>query len=303
MTDPSGATVAGASVKLVNEGTRVEFATTTSAAGTYAFEAVQPGSYELSVEATGFRRFVSNANQVNIGAPATINARLEVGSLTEQVVVEAAAETVQTSTSGNFGNLLTEQMLTDLSVVTTRGRNPLNLVFTQPGVVSGANTGGGSHVHGARDRAWNYTLDGIDLNEASQGGSETTSFRVNPDMLSEMRMITGNSTAEFGRNSGAQVAMITKSGSNEFHGNGFWFYRTPRLSANEWENNLAGVGKTQLQQNIFGGGIGGPIVKNKTFFYFQIQALRARSSTLTTRTVYTSQALSSSHHSYGFSAV
>ena len=142
-------------------------------------------------------------------------------------------------------------------------------------------------MHGARDRAWNYTLDGIDVNDSSQGGSETTSFRVNPDMLSEMRVLTGNTTAEYGRNSGGQVAMVTRSGTNEFHGNGFWFYRTPRLNANEWENNLDNVGKAQLQQNIFGGGIGGPIVKNKTFFFFQIQALRARSSTLTTRTVYT----------------
>src|SRR5262249_43986912 len=81
-----------------------------------------------------------------------------------------------------------------------------------------------------------------------------------------------------------------RSGSNEFHGDGFWFYRTPRLNANEWENNLNRVGKAQLQQNVFGGGIGGPVFKNKTFFFFEIQALRARSSTLTNRTVYTEQA-------------
>ncbi len=288
--DPSGSAVAVAAVKLTNEASRIAFTTQTSDAGAFAFEALQPGSYELEVEAAGFRRFVSRANRVTIGQPATINARLDIGAVTEQVVVEASAEAVQTSSSGNFGNLLTQQALTDLTVVGTRGRNPLNLVFTQPGVVSGANTGGSSHVHGARDRAWNYTLDGIDLNEASQGGSETTSFRVNPDMLSEMRIMTGNGTAEFGRNSGGQVAMVTRSGGNEIHGNGFWFYRTPRLNANEWENNLDRVGKAQLQQNIFGGGIGGPIRKNRTFFYFQTQALRARSSTLTTRTVYTEQA-------------
>ena len=192
--------------------------------------------------------------------------------------MQSAAEAVQTSTSGNYGNLISGTAVKDLPIVGSRGRNPLDLVVTQPGVVSGAPTGGGIYVHGARDRAWNYTLDGIDVNDSSQGGSNTTSFRVNPDMLDEMRILTGNNTAENGRNSGGQVAMVTRSGTNDFHGDGFWFYRTPRLNANEWQNNLDNLGKAQLQQNIYGGGIGGPIVKNKTFFFVQIQALRARSS-------------------------
>ncbi|MCX6622561.1 MAG: carboxypeptidase regulatory-like domain-containing protein, partial [Acidobacteria bacterium] len=229
--DPSSATVAGASVSLINEGTRNTFTTTTSASGTYIFEAVQSGSYELNVETAGLRKFVSRSNRVAIGQPTTINVRMEIGTVNDSVEVLASAEVVQTSNSGNFGNLVTQQQVMDLPVVTTRGRNPLNLVFMQPGVVSGANTGGSSHVHGARDRAWNYTLDGIDVNDSSQGGSETTSFRVNPDMLTEMRVLTGNNTAEYGRNSGGQVAMVTRSGSNQFHGSGFWFYRTPRISA------------------------------------------------------------------------
>ena len=288
--DPTGAAVAGAKVQLINEATKTTFSTQSSDVGAYVFEAVQPASYTIVVEAAGFKKFTSRSNVVTIGQPATVNVSLEVGDLSQQIEVESTVEAVQTSTSGNFGNLISQQALADLTVITTRGRNPLNLVFMQPGVVSGSNTGGGSHVHGARDRASNYTLDGIDVNDSSQGGSETTSFRVNPDMLSEMRVLTGNTTAEYGRNSGGQVAMVTRSGANEFHGAGFWFYRTPRLNANEWQNNLDNVGKAQLAQNIFGGGIGGPIVKNKTFFFFEIQALRARSSTLTTRTVYTEQA-------------
>jgi hypothetical protein len=289
--DATGAVVPGVTVKLINEGTRVTFDTKTSASGTYVFEAVQPGSYELDAEATGFRTSTSVGNLVSIGQPATINVKLEVGAISDRVEVEASAEVVQTGTSGNYGNLVSEQAVQDLPIVGTRGRNPLDLIYTQPGVVNGNGmTGGGVFVHGARDRAWNYTLDGIDVNDSSQGGSNTTSFRVNPDMLDEFRVLTGNGTAEYGRNSGGQVAMITRSGSNVFHGDGFWFYRTPRLNANEWQNNLAGVGKAQLQQNIFGGDIGGPVIKNKTFFYFEIQALRARSSTLTTRTVFTATA-------------
>ncbi len=288
--DSSGAIVPGASVKLINEGTRVTFETKTSAAGAYVFEAVQPGEYELDVEASGFRTFTSRNNVVSIGQPSTVNVKLEVGALTDKVEVQAATETVQTSTSGNYGNLVTSMAVMDLPIVGTRGRNPLDLVVMQPGVVSGAPTGGGIYVHGARDRAWNYTLDGIDVNDSSQGGSNTTSFRVNPDMLDEFRVLTGNNTAEYGRNSGGQVAMVTRSGTNDFHGDGFWFYRTPRLNANEWQNNLDNLGKAQLQQNIFGGAVGGPIIRNRTFFFVEIQALRARSSAATARTVYTATA-------------
>src|SRR5258708_23860333 len=135
--DSSGAVVPTAAVKLVNEGTRVTFNTTTSAAGTYVFEAVQPGSYELDVEAPGFRQFTSAANLVTIGQPATVNVRLEVGAVSEKVEAQATAETVQTGTSGNYGNLVTRQQVMDLPIVGSPGRNPLALVLFQPGVVSG----------------------------------------------------------------------------------------------------------------------------------------------------------------------
>jgi hypothetical protein len=288
--DATGAVVPNATVKLINEGTRVTFQTNTSNAGAYFFEAVQPGEYEVDVEANGFRKFTSHNNSVNIGQPATVNVKLEVGSLVDTVTVEASAEAVHTSSSGNYGNIMSGEAVADLPIVGTRGRNPLDLVIAQPGVVSGAPTGGGIYVHGARDRSWNYTLDGIDINDSSQGGSNSTSFRPNPDMLDEFRVLTGNNTAEYGRNSGGQVAMVTKSGTNEYHGDGFWFFRTPRLNANEWQNNLDNLGKAQLEQNIFGGGVGGPVIKNRTFFFVEIQGLRARSSTLTTRTVYTDSA-------------
>jgi hypothetical protein len=288
--DATGAVVPGVTVKLVNEGTRVTFDTKTSATGTYVFEAVQPGSYELDVEAAGFRTSISTGNLVTIGQPATINVKLEVGAIADKVEVQATAEMVQTGTSGNYGNLVSEQAVRDLPIVGTRGRNP------------------GSHLHAARrgERQWDDGRRSFRARRArprvelharryrrerlEPGRIDTTSFRVNPDMLDEFRVLTGNGTAEYGRNSGGQVAMVTRSGSNAFHGDGFWFYRTPGLNANEWQNNLAGVGKAQLQQNIFGGDIGGPVIKNKTFFYFEIQALRARSSTLTTRTVFTATA-------------
>jgi hypothetical protein len=288
--DGTGALVPNATVRLTNEGTNATFTTASSEAGTFGFEALQPGTYTVTVEAAGFKKFTSKGNLVTIGQPMTLRVTLEVGELTQAVEVAAVAETVQTSSSGNFGNLLTGDLIRELPIVGTRGRNPLDLVTRQPGVVSGANTGGGVHVHGARDRAWNYTLDGIDSNETSAGGSNFSPLRTNPDSLAEFRVITGNTTAEFGRNSGGQVAMVTRSGTNEIHGSLFWFYRTPRLNANEWENNLNRLGKRQFVQHIPGGSIGGPIIKNRTFYFGNLQVLRARESAQVDRTVYTQAA-------------
>ncbi len=289
--DPSGAAVANATVKLTNEATGATFTTTTTSSGAYTFEAVQPGKYEVSAEAPGFRRFVSRGNAVTIGQPATVNITLEVGSVTESVTVNAVAEAVQVSTSANVGNTIEEKTIKDLPIVGTRGRNPLGLVDLQPGVIdTQAITGGAVVVFGARDRAWNFTLDGIDNNESSSGGSNFAPLRTNPDSLAEFRVITSNPSAEYGRSSGAQVAMITKSGSNEFHGGAFEFYRTPRLNANEWQNNFNSIGKRQFQQHIFGGDVGGPIVKNRTFFFVNVQGLTALSTTAVTQMVYTQQA-------------
>src|SRR5262249_2036226 len=150
----------------------------TSPSGNYVFDALQSGTYTVSVEARGFKRFVSKGNEVTIGLPTTVNITLEVGALTEKVEVVSAYEPVQTSASGNIGNLLSSKVIQDLPMVGTRGRNPLDLTLGQPGVVSGANTGGGTHVNGARDRAWNFTLDGIDTNETSAGGSRFSPLRA-----------------------------------------------------------------------------------------------------------------------------
>src|SRR6266567_1878022 len=128
--DSSGAVVPNATVKLINEGTRVTFDTKTAASGAYAFEAVQIGSYTLNVEASGFRKFSTTGNAVTIGQPTTINVKLEVGTLIDTVEVSSQAETVQTSTSGNYGNLISGAQVKDLPIVGSRGRNPLDLVVT-----------------------------------------------------------------------------------------------------------------------------------------------------------------------------
>ncbi|HYN84927.1 MAG TPA: TonB-dependent receptor [Pyrinomonadaceae bacterium] len=290
VTDQSGAVVEDAAVTLTNEETKVSFNTRTTSSGNYVFESVQVGLYTVTVEKTGFKRFVAPGTRVNVNQPATVDAALEAGDITESVTVQAAAELVQTSSSGNFGNTVEQRTLETLPIVGVRGRNPLGLINLQPGVVSGANTGGGVHVHGSRDRAFNFTLDGIDINESSAGGSNFTPLRPNPDSVEEFQVVTGNFTAELGRSSGAQVTLITRSGTNDFHGNLFEFYQTPRFIANEYNNNVNGTPRGQFVQHIFGGSVGGPIIKNKTHFFTNLQLLRTSQSIARTRTVLTQTA-------------
>jgi Carboxypeptidase regulatory-like domain/TonB-dependent Receptor Plug Domain len=303
VTDQSGGTVPDATVTLTNEGTNVSFTTQTTGSGAYVFDSVQVGVYSVTVEKQGFRRFVSTSNQVNVNQPATVDVVLEVGGIADVVTVESTAERVQTSTSGNIGNTVEQRSLEALPIVGERGRNPLQFVSLQPGVIgngragTGGNTGGNVHVHGARDRAFNFTLDGIDINESSAGGSNFTPLKPNPDSIEQFQVVTSNFTAELGRSSGAQVSPVTRSGTDEFHGTLFELYRTPAFNANEYENTIAGRGRGQFVQHIFGGSLGGPVLlpgydgrEKKTYFFTNLQMLRASQSILVTRTVYTAQA-------------
>ncbi|HJP93152.1 MAG TPA: carboxypeptidase regulatory-like domain-containing protein [Pyrinomonadaceae bacterium] len=301
--DANGAAIAAAMVTLTNEATGVSFNTETSDSGTYAFDLVQVGKYTVTVEKQGFKKFISQANPVNVNLPATINATLETGTVTETVTVQAGAEQVQTSTSGNIGSTIEQHTLESLPIVGTRGRNPLDLLNFQPGVVFGGNTGGAVNVNGSRDRAFNFTLDGIDINESTAGGSNFTPLRPNPDSVQEFQVVTSNFTAELGRSSGAQVTLVTRSGSNDFHGNVFEYYRTPRLDAKSYPVTIAGLPKDQFVQHIFGGSLGGPLynpgfgegtkggwLRDKAFFFVNLQLLRAYDTALVTRTVYTQAA-------------
>jgi hypothetical protein len=288
--DKNGAAVAGATVTLTNDANGISLTTQTTDSGSYTFDLIQVGSYTVAIEKQGFKKFLSAHNIANVNQPLAVNATLQVGDMAEVVQVSAAAETVQTSTSGNIGTVIEQRVLESLPIVGTRGRNPLDLLNFQPGVVFGGNTGGAVNVHGSRDRAFNFTLDGIDINESTAGGSNFTPLRPNPDSLEQFQVVTSNSTAELGRSSGAQVTMVTRSGTSEFHGNAFEYYRTPRLDAKSYPVTIAGTAKEQFVQNIFGGSVGGPIIKNKLFFFTNLQLLRAYDTALVTRTVYTAQA-------------
>ncbi|MBL8190319.1 MAG: carboxypeptidase regulatory-like domain-containing protein [Acidobacteria bacterium] len=290
VTDQNGGAVSGATVTLKNEATGVAFTTTSASSGAYAFDLIPAGTYQVTVEKSGFKKFITTGNVVQINQPATINVAMQVGDVSASVTVEAAADVVQTGTSGNIGSTINQKTLESLPIVGLRGRNPLDLLNFQPGFVNGANTGGGNHVHGSRDRAFNYTLDGIDVNETSAGGSNFTPLRMNPDSLQEFQLVTGGFTAELGRSSGAQVTMVTRSGTNEIHGNAFEFYQTPRFNARTYPSTINNTPKEQFVQHIFGGSLSGPIIKNKLFYFANLQMLRSYDTALVTRTVYTQSA-------------
>ncbi|MDQ2856476.1 MAG: Plug and carboxypeptidase regulatory-like domain-containing protein, partial [Acidobacteriota bacterium] len=188
--DANGGAVVGTTVTLTNEATGISFTTETSQSGTYAFDLVQVGRYTLTFEKLGFKKVLSKGNDINVNQPATINASLEPGGVNETVTVAATAEQVQTGTSGNIGSTIDQKTLEGLPIVGTRGRNPLDLLNFQPGVVIGGNTGGGVSVNGSRDRAFNFTLDGIDINESTAGGSNFTPLRPNPDSVQEFQVVT-----------------------------------------------------------------------------------------------------------------
>jgi hypothetical protein len=289
VTDKTGALVPGATVTATNEGTNISFATKSSQSGVYSFENIQVGRYTITIETAGFKKFVSIHNLLQIAQPITVNIALEIGAVSETVSVDAVAELVQTSTPGNIGNVVDSQAVLNLPMVDSKGRNPLDLISFQPGVVTGANAGQGVYVHGARDTAWNYTLDGIDANENSHPGGNFSPIHENPDMIAEFRVVTGSPTAELGGASGGQVTMVTKSGTNQFHGAGFFYYQTPALRANPVNNKVTipFIGRPQWVQKIPGGSIGGPIIKNKTFFFVNVQRLTTLRTAKETATVYT----------------
>jgi len=297
--DPSGAVIQGASVSLANEATNVSVNTVTTSTGTYVFDGISPGTYSLTITAAGFATYFSPHNVLTIAAPMVINATLKVGNTSEKVNVVAGAELVQTENAGDLGALVDQRALETLPIVGSRGRSPLDLLEVSiPGVVdggplnsTGANIeGGGVYVNGSRDRAWNYTLDGIDINETSAPGSNFAPLRTNPDSIEGFRVITGSANAEFGVTSGGQVILATRPGTNQFHGDVFWYYQTPGLNANDPANKENGIGRPQFVQHIPGFSVGGPIFKNKTFFFVNTQLLHASQDFTVNSLVYTQQA-------------
>jgi hypothetical protein len=259
--DPSGAVVGGADVSVTNDSTGVVYRSVTNEVGLYSFAAMTAGSYTVSVEIPGFKTAKRTAVTLNVGTPAVQNFTLEVGSTGETVSVEAAAMTVST-TSATLGNIIEHITITSLPL---NGRNPLNLIVLEPGVVQTGSTG--VNVNGMRAQSGNVTIDGIEANEASNPTPVNNVFRINPDNVQEFKVTTSNPTAEEGRNAGLNVTMATRSGGNDFHFNLSESFRNTVLNANEAFANALNNPRTNIKSNQYSIDFEGPIKKGKTFIY------------------------------------
>ncbi len=259
--DTSGAVIPGSSVTLTNEATGITQKQTTTDAGLYAFPAITVGAYSVKVESTGFKTAVRSGNVIQVGTPAVVDVQLEVGTSAEVINVAASAEVLQTS-SATIGNVVEQKAIVNLPL---NGRNPLNLLIYEAGVVQ--RSGNTVSVNGSRTSAGNVTIDGIEANESTNPNPTSNLFRLNPDNVQEFKVTTSNPSAEEGRNSGANVSIATRSGTNEFHGTMLEFFRNTSLNAQEFYANAQGQKKPLIQLNQYGVEVGGPIRKNKTFFF------------------------------------
>ena len=285
VTDNSGALVPNATVTVKNLGTNLTRTQPTSASGQYSFTLLPLGSYSVSVEATGFKTFTAPRITIAAGDRARVNATLEVGAINEMVEVTAESVGLQTD-SATVGGLLTSTAVQDLPV---NARNFVRLVQLTPGITEGKQLAelGGTRVddrretnsasaNGQDEGANNWMLDGMDNNDRNIG---TIVVKPSIDALEEVKVDTSLYPAEVGRAGGAVVNMITRSGSNAFHGSVFEYVRNDIFDAKDFFNKeqagnpLAGQ-KPPFHQNQFGASVGGPIVKDKTFFFADYEGFR-----------------------------
>jgi Carboxypeptidase regulatory-like domain len=282
--DPNGGLVAGATVEAVNAQTGEKRTTTTSDAGTYNITNLPVGTYKLSASATGFGQGTADV-QVSVAFTTEANIALPVGGATATVVVSSGSD-VSTQLNTNdqqLSTLIDNKKIMDLPLL---NRDPNGLILLAPGVTQTQTGLGGFSVNGQRERNNNFLVDGIDNNDADVPGIAGGAATPNIDATQEFRVLTSQFNAEFGRNTGAIINVATKNGTNDFHGSAYMYYRSQRFAA----RNFFDAERQPLQRKQFGGSIGGPIFKDRAFFFFNYEGDRSLSSSTENRTVPSAQA-------------
>ena len=282
--DPSGGVVSDADVRVTNQRTNEVRTVKTGADGTYIVPLLPPGGYRVDIDAKGFAHLTVSSVLVGVTETTVTNVTLKVGSESAAIEVKATPPIVETSTNA-LGDVVTTAQLEALPLV---NRNYTQIMTLSAGVIAGVTDaaelgrgsggqiptteGQGQNVNGARASDINFRMDGVDVNDYDASG-----FGVpipNPDTLQEFKVQTGMYDAEYGRDAGANVNLVTKTGSNEFHGNLFEFWRNDVLNANDFFFNQNGVPRPELKQNQFGGTLGGPVIKDKILFFGSYQGTR-----------------------------
>src|SRR5215471_17194845 len=285
--DVSGAMIPNAKVVAINNQTKDATDATTNASGVYVLPALRPGTYTLTVEAGGFSKTTVSDIELAVSATVAQDVKLELGKLTEVIEVKANAVAV-TTTDAQVSSVVS---MRDIDTLPQLARTPITLAIFQPGVQisqNGSNTGTDtsfSHVNGLRQGSNNSTLDGIDVNDSTVPRLGLSLTANNTDSVEEFRVVTEGGKAEYGRNAGGQVELITRSGTNAVHGSNFDYIRNQALNANDFFSNKSGVAKPMFIQNIFGGSFGGPIRRNKLFIFGNYQGRRTHQAISRVRTV------------------
>ena len=295
ITDPKGSVIPGASLTLSNPDTGFLRTTKTNDQGIYQFLQVPPATYELTVVASGFATKKQTNVVLMVNTPAALDVPMQVASTQTILEVVSTAPLVNTQ-EASLGHAFNSDQI---SYLPFEGREATSILSLQPGVtftgngsnISAASDSRSGSVNGARSDQTNVTLDGVDDNDQTQGLAFTGALRATLDSLQEFRVTTSNATADAGRSSGGQVALVTKSGTNNIHGTAYWYYRPPFGAANDWFNENAEVSQGLpnkppfLLRNTFGATFGGPIQKNRLFYFLAYEGQRTRENLQVTRVV------------------
>lgn len=291
ITDPSGATVAGAEVVLTNTSTGIARSFTTLQNGMYAFPFLDPGTYSITTKVTGFKTAVQKDILVRVAADQRVDMTLELGEVTQTVEATAVAAQVE-SVSSTLGTTVDNKKVADLPL---NGRNIYALLNIIPGSSLGGPNGAGIQatnpvINGTRPRGNSFTVDGVGVNQENSGtsGGAGVTYQPQLDAIAEFRILTSNYSAEYGRAMGGVVSLSLKSGTNQFHGSLFEYLRNDKFDA---RNFFAAptARKPVLRYNQFGVAVGGPIIKNRLFFFSNAEWTKRRSQSVTTSSVPTAQ--------------
>jgi Carboxypeptidase regulatory-like domain/TonB dependent receptor len=274
--DQTGAALPGVTVTAKNQSTDVPYVTTSNEAGNYTITSLPVGTYVVTAELQGFRTVTTNPVTLEAKQVARLDIKLMVGQVQENVLVEGVSPILQTETT-TVGEVISGSTVQTLPL---NGRNTAQLTLLLPGTMTynprgftniGAINSNRPFVNGNREQTNNFTVDGFDVNETIDN---RVSYQPSPDALAEISVETNNYTADTGNVGGAVVASVIKSGTNQFRGNAFEFYRNSDFDANTWENNRSGAPKQERKQHIAGGTFGGPIVRQRLFFFADYQGSR-----------------------------
>jgi hypothetical protein len=284
VTDPSGASVPGADVQLIDAATNAVFKTLTNEKGEYTFSGVPGGIYRVHVAKVGFSATTVEAIRMEAGVPATVPVKLEIGQATETVVVSAGAEVVQ-GTSAEVSTTLTDRQIRDLPFAT---RNAVELLVDVPGT-STPTTPRSSTINGLPKGAINLTIDGMNTQDNMLKSSDGYFSYVMPsvDALEEVTLSTSAAGVDSTGQGGAQIKFVTRSGTNSFHGGAFYQVRNTALNANYYFNNQVGLPRDIVHLRQYGGHVGGPILKNKLFFFANLELYRYPGTNSYSRNVFT----------------